>query len=283
MASVIKSYLMVLPYAMLLTCLYRYVHTTQPIAITDIYFLVDHVIIPLIEGPTHRIMVDGKRPHPQTSSGSSPSPNPTPDQKENNPVDYYTLDLAVYINQLPPIPGGESPGFKQMKGMFKCFGHFLSNLKKKKYTNLALSITPPNISQSPLNQPIEASSLTPRALMFSTPSSSPIVPHPYLNSLEELPPRSSNPPPSPLNYVTNQTLPQPTLMDFEPSFLPTNLLRRNNRFFAQLKPFMSQEQILKEMGLLLDFSQNIEIALRNAQSVQNSLLPPITSSEMPPL
>ncbi|GKF22504.1 hypothetical protein Tco_0074826 [Tanacetum coccineum] len=69
-------------------------------------------------------------------------------------------------------------------------------------TTLALSITPPNISQSPPNQPIEASSLAPRALMFSTPLSSPTEPHLYLNSLEELPPKSSNPPLPPPKHVT---------------------------------------------------------------------------------
>ncbi|GJY27130.1 hypothetical protein Tco_0401856 [Tanacetum coccineum] len=118
MASVIKSDLMVLPYAMLLTRLYRHVHTTQPIAITNIHFLADHVMIPITEGPTHRIMVVGKWPHPQTSSGSSSSPSPTPNQEENYPVDNYTLDPVVYMNQLPPILGGESPKIKQTKGMF---------------------------------------------------------------------------------------------------------------------------------------------------------------------
>ncbi|GJR12840.1 hypothetical protein Tco_0795492 [Tanacetum coccineum] len=78
-------------------------------------------------------MVDRKRPHPQTSFGSSSSsPSPTPNQEENDTVDNYTLDPVEYINQLPPIEGGESPEFKQTKGMFKCFGHFLSNLEKKK-------------------------------------------------------------------------------------------------------------------------------------------------------
>ncbi|GJT84293.1 hypothetical protein Tco_1058635 [Tanacetum coccineum] len=55
--------------------------------------------------------------------------------------------------------------------------------------------------------------------------------------------------------------------------------------FAQLKPIMSQEQILEEIGKLQELSQNIEMTLHNAQSVQNSLLPPFTtiSSQMPPL
>ncbi|GKA77316.1 hypothetical protein Tco_0783777 [Tanacetum coccineum] len=55
-----------------------------------------------------------------------------PEEEENDPVNNYTLDPIPYIDQLPPIEGGESLEFKQTKGMFKCFGHFLSNLGKKK-------------------------------------------------------------------------------------------------------------------------------------------------------
>ncbi|GKA70402.1 hypothetical protein Tco_0776466 [Tanacetum coccineum] len=131
MESVIKSEFMVLPYGMLLTRIYRHVHTTHPFAISDIHYLVDHVMIPLTEGKARRIMIDRKRPHPQTPSELS-SPSHTPNQEENDLIDNYTLDLVVYIKQLPPITGGESPEFKQTKGMFKCFGHFLSNLEKKK-------------------------------------------------------------------------------------------------------------------------------------------------------
>ncbi|GJT39938.1 hypothetical protein Tco_0939803 [Tanacetum coccineum] len=132
MESVTRSDVMVLPYGMLLTRLYRHVHTTHPFAISDIHYLVDHVMIPLTEGKVRRIMVDGKRPHPQTPSESSSSPPPTQNQEEIDLVDNYTLDPIVYINQLPPIEGGESLEFKKTKGMFKCFGHFLSNLRKKK-------------------------------------------------------------------------------------------------------------------------------------------------------
>ncbi|GKC73424.1 hypothetical protein Tco_1119307 [Tanacetum coccineum] len=110
MASVIKNDFMVLPYGMLLTRLYMHVHTTQPIDISDIHFLTNHVMVPLIEGRTHRIMVDG----------------------EVDPVDNYTLDPVVYMHQLLPILEGESAYFKKAKGLFKCFSHFLPNLEKKK-------------------------------------------------------------------------------------------------------------------------------------------------------
>ncbi|GJW71905.1 hypothetical protein Tco_0128822 [Tanacetum coccineum] len=73
MASVFKSDLMVLPYAMIRTRLYRHVLAMEPRPTTDAHYLVDHVMVPLIKGRSHRFMVDGKRPHPQTSSGSSSS------------------------------------------------------------------------------------------------------------------------------------------------------------------------------------------------------------------
>ncbi|GJY94898.1 hypothetical protein Tco_0511259 [Tanacetum coccineum] len=81
MASVIKSDFMVLPYAMLLTRLYRHVLSIHPYPTPNIHILVDHVMVPLTEGRANRIMVDGKRPHLQTSSGSSSSPSPTPNQE----------------------------------------------------------------------------------------------------------------------------------------------------------------------------------------------------------
>nr|GEV01772.1 hypothetical protein [Tanacetum cinerariifolium] len=131
-ASVIKSNFMVLPYGMLLTRLYKHVHTTHLFSISDIHYLVNHVMIPLTEGKTRRIMIDGKRPHPQTpSESSSSSPSPTPNQEEINPVNNFTLDPIAYIDQLLPILRREAPEFKQTKGMFKLFGHFLSNLGKK--------------------------------------------------------------------------------------------------------------------------------------------------------
>ncbi|GJX42680.1 hypothetical protein Tco_0257670 [Tanacetum coccineum] len=130
--SVTKSDVMALPYGMLLTRLYEHVRTTHPYAISDIRHLVDHVMLPLTEGRALWIMSEGKIPGPQTPLESSGSPSPAQNQEENDLVDNYTLDPITYINQLPPIEGGESSKFKQTKGMFKCFEHFLSNFEKKK-------------------------------------------------------------------------------------------------------------------------------------------------------
>ncbi|GJR31970.1 hypothetical protein Tco_1108202 [Tanacetum coccineum] len=136
MESVTKSDIMKLPYGMLLTRLFEHVRISHPFAITDNHYLVDHVMIPLSERRVFRIIPKGKRPHPQTptltESSESPSPTPYQEEEENNPVNNYTLNPITYIDQLLPIEGRESPEFKQTKGMFKCFGHFLSNLGKKK-------------------------------------------------------------------------------------------------------------------------------------------------------
>ncbi|GJX05724.1 reverse transcriptase domain-containing protein [Tanacetum coccineum] len=81
----------------------------------------------------NRVFNVGKRPHPQTPLKSSSEPSPTPHQEQEiDPVDNYTLDPIICINQLPPIKEGESLEFRQTKWMFKCFNHFLSNLGKKK-------------------------------------------------------------------------------------------------------------------------------------------------------
>nr|GEX24735.1 hypothetical protein [Tanacetum cinerariifolium] len=71
----------------------------------------------------------GKRPRLPTltppDTKSSDSPSPTPHQNvENDLVDKYTLNPIPYMNQLLPIKGGESPDFKQTKGMFKCLFHY---------------------------------------------------------------------------------------------------------------------------------------------------------------
>ncbi|GJR85679.1 hypothetical protein Tco_0209690 [Tanacetum coccineum] len=109
MASVIKSEFMVLLYAMLITRLHKHLLTIHPFPRPNIHLLVDHVMVPLTEGRANWIMIDGKRPHPQTPLESSSSLSPTPNQEEINPVDNYTLDPITYMNQLPPILEGESP------------------------------------------------------------------------------------------------------------------------------------------------------------------------------
>nr|GEV67113.1 hypothetical protein [Tanacetum cinerariifolium] len=97
----------------------------------------DHVMIPLSESKVFMIMPIGKRPRLPTPtsipSRSSKSNSSSSHQKEENDlINNFMLDLIPYINQLPPIEGEESLEFKQTKGMFKCLGHFLSNLGKKK-------------------------------------------------------------------------------------------------------------------------------------------------------
>ncbi|GKB14070.1 hypothetical protein Tco_0847993 [Tanacetum coccineum] len=110
---------------------------------------------------------------------------------------------------------------------------------------------PPSLSLVVLSQGTNVSPLAPRAFVFSTPPSSPLEPHPYLTTLDNLSPRNSNPSLPSLSQGLSQTLPIPTPMDFVPSFPVINLSRT---------------------------------AIQNAQNVQNSLLPlfTATSPQMPP-
>ncbi|GKD47718.1 hypothetical protein Tco_1276694 [Tanacetum coccineum] len=100
-------------------------------------------------------------------------------------------------------------------------------------------------SQTTPTQPIETSPFAPRSLIFSTLHGSPIKPHPYLTSMEDLPPRSSNPPPLPPSQRFTQTLPQPTPIDFKPFFPPINLSSRGSRMSAQPEPLLSRDQVLQ--------------------------------------
>ncbi|GJR03769.1 hypothetical protein Tco_1338814 [Tanacetum coccineum] len=137
------------------------------------------------------------------------------------------------------------------------------------------------------------SPLVPRALVFSTYLSPPVETYPYLTSMNDLPPRSFNPPPtSPSQYISqtpqtlsqglSQPLPQPTLMDFKPSSSPIKLSR--SRLSAQPEPLMTREQIQEELNQFQNFSQNVQEAIQTAEHVQDSLIAPtsITSLQIPP-
>ncbi|GJS69305.1 hypothetical protein Tco_0702146 [Tanacetum coccineum] len=132
MISVTQSSEITLPYAMLLTRLFKYVQTKQPYPFSNDFQLVDHVMIPLSNNRVFRLKSKGKKPHlpTPTPSTSSSSDSPPPNQgMENDSVSNYTLNPIDYMNQLPPIEGGESPEFKQTKGLFKCLFHYLCNKK----------------------------------------------------------------------------------------------------------------------------------------------------------
>ncbi|GKC89649.1 hypothetical protein Tco_1150298, partial [Tanacetum coccineum] len=88
--------------------------------------LVDHVMIPLSNKRVFHLRTKGKRPRLPTPTpsefDSSKSPPTNVNQGtsanqgvQNDPVNNYTLDPITYLNQLPPIEGGESMEFKQTK------------------------------------------------------------------------------------------------------------------------------------------------------------------------
>ncbi|GJT30751.1 hypothetical protein Tco_0911026 [Tanacetum coccineum] len=142
-------------------------------------------------------------------------------------------------------------------------------------TTLALSIPPPSTNQTPPTQEAIVSPLALRVLVFSSPPSSPLDPHPYLSSIHDLPPRSSNPLPQTLSQGLSQTLLLLTPMDFEPSFRPINF--SSAIISAQPEPFLSREQVLDQLCHYQDFDRHIEEAIQNAQQVRDILIPPNTT------
>ncbi|GJV31469.1 hypothetical protein Tco_1391869 [Tanacetum coccineum] len=114
-------------------------------------------------------------------------------------------------------------------------------------------------------QPNTPTTLAPRELVFTT---SPTSPHPYLNTLEDLPPRCTNPPPlHTLEQIVSQPLPLTDHMEVEPFFPPTNLTRRNTRLNAFPEPNLTRAQIIEKLNDLQDISNTIDMALQNAQNV----------------
>ncbi|GJZ34210.1 hypothetical protein Tco_0579646, partial [Tanacetum coccineum] len=76
MVSVTQSSQMTLPYAMLLTRLFKHVQSNHPYPLPGEFYLVDHVMIPLSSKRIYRFKNKGKRPRlptltPSNSSGSS--------------------------------------------------------------------------------------------------------------------------------------------------------------------------------------------------------------------
>jgi hypothetical protein len=113
-----------LPYGMLLTRLFRAI---SPIPPNDKgmcldYSLVPHIFIPLSDKRVFK--TKGKRtrsPSPSSSSSDMSDGDNLPNSKLP-PLDYLQ-ELSVIKNS--------SEEFKQTKGIFKCFGRYLSKLNKK--------------------------------------------------------------------------------------------------------------------------------------------------------
>ncbi|GJY48217.1 putative reverse transcriptase domain-containing protein [Tanacetum coccineum] len=102
MISVTQSSEMTLPYAMLLTRLFKYVRTKQPYPLSNDFQLVDHVMIPLSNKRVFRFKSKGKRPRlpTPTPSTSSSSDSPPPNQgMENDPVAGAICSKAVPLAQ----------------------------------------------------------------------------------------------------------------------------------------------------------------------------------------
>nr|GEW78827.1 hypothetical protein [Tanacetum cinerariifolium] len=141
-------------------------------------------------------MPSGKRPRlptPTPFESSELTSSSSRQEEENDPVNNFTLDPIPYINQLPPIEGGRTELIDlSSRESLPIQNHPINTTLD---TTLALLIPPSALGQTKPTQGNIVSPLAPRALVFSTPTNSPIEPHPYLASLDDLPPRSLNPQP----------------------------------------------------------------------------------------
>nr|GEU68566.1 histone H2A [Tanacetum cinerariifolium] len=151
----------------------------------------------------------------------NPRPASPPYQDLSPPTDYHTASpLSPIVS--PPLSLIISPGISP--------SHLLNT---PKITPPPLNSPPPTPSQpSEQNSPV-AINLEPIELVFSTP---PTSPHPFFDSLEDLPPQTANPPPlqpsfDTIKRLTSQPSPlpamEPPLPPFPPHFQP---LGSNNAF-----------------------------------------------------
>nr|GEW36761.1 hypothetical protein [Tanacetum cinerariifolium] len=107
----------------------------------------------------------------------------------------------------PTTPVDSSPSSPMAPSGFSS-GRLLNTLKT---TPPPLTSPPPAPSQPSKENSLLAINLQPLELIFSTP---PTSPHPFFDSLEDLPPRTTNlPPPQPsfdsIEHLTNQPPPRP--------------------------------------------------------------------------
>ncbi|GJU50713.1 hypothetical protein Tco_1220268 [Tanacetum coccineum] len=112
-------------------------------------------------------------------------------------------------------------------------------------TTLALSIPPSTLGQTNPTQGNIVSPLTPRAIVFSIPPNLPIEPHPYLASLDDLPPRSSNPQLQSHSQGSDSktliSIPLPTTYAFEPTLPSINhksadSIPLGSQFYSAIEP-----------------------------------------------
>nr|GEY22547.1 hypothetical protein [Tanacetum cinerariifolium] len=136
--------------------------------------------------------------------------NSSPQRSFSPPSDYNVASPST-PNESSPITPLPPQTFSPSK--------LLNTLKTTSppLTSPPLAPTQPSKQSSPLSINLE-----PIELIFSTP---PTSPHPYFNSLEDLPPRTTNPPhPQPMfesiERIANQAPPIPNIMDMEPCLLP---------------------------------------------------------------
>ncbi|GJZ25648.1 hypothetical protein Tco_0569901 [Tanacetum coccineum] len=143
----------------------------------------------------------------------NPPPSSPPYQHFSPPSNYQTAPPPTPLES-PPTTSIAPPGF--------CSGQLLTTPKT---SSPPLTSPPPTPTQPSKQTSPLAINLEPIELVFSTP---PTSPHPFFDSLEDLPPRTTNPPPpqptfDSIERLANHPPPVPEITEMEPPLLPLPL------------------------------------------------------------
>ncbi|GJV00079.1 hypothetical protein Tco_1329349 [Tanacetum coccineum] len=189
----------------------------------------------------------------------NPPSNSPSYQRFSSPSDYQTTPPSTPLDSPPPTPIAPL-GFSPSE-----------LLTTPKTTPLPLTYPPPTPTQpskqsSPLTINIE-----PVELILSTP---PTSLHPFFDSLEDLPPRTTNPPPQPtfdsIECLVNHPLSVPEIMKMEPPLppLPPQLLPLSQSMWSNdiLPPLTHKtfyQHCLRTQVIINDFRNKMRFILNH--------------------
>nr|GEU56062.1 retrovirus-related Pol polyprotein from transposon TNT 1-94 [Tanacetum cinerariifolium] len=165
-----------------------------------------------------------------------------------------------FKTKLTPNEDGESVDDTKYQGMIGISPSKLLNTPKT--TPLPLSSPPPIPSQLSKQSSPLAITLDPIELIFSTP---PTSPHPFVDSLEDLPPRTTNLPPRPsfdiFERLANQPPPLPTMEPPIPPLPPQLSPLGSNNPFPMLTHEMFCDHFQRMQVIVNDLHEEMRFIL----------------------
>nr|GEZ27205.1 hypothetical protein [Tanacetum cinerariifolium] len=190
----------------------------------------------------------------------NPPPSSPPYQRFSPPSDYQMTPTSTPL-ELPPTTPISPSGFSS--------GQILTTPKT---SPPPLTYPPPTPTQPSKHISHLAISLKPIELVFSTP---PTSPHPFFDSLENLPPRTTNPPPPQPTFKSNERLVnhppsvpdvtemEPPLPPLPPQLPPHSQLMWSNDAFAPLTHAMFYEHYQRTQLFVNDLRDELSFILNH--------------------